>query len=72
MTAAPYYKIGFHGTNVMNAIAPMTLSQKADTLLRVLMDYSELAAPIAANPPTLGATPVRHGFTVIEWGGVIR
>ena len=72
MTAAPYYKIGFHGTNVMNAIAPMTLSQKADTLLRVLMDYSELAAPIAANPPTLGATPVRHGFTVIEWCGVIR
>ncbi len=72
MTAAPYYKIGFHGTNVMNAIAPMTLSQKADTLLRVLMDYSELAAPIAANPPTLSATPVRNGFTVIEWGGVIR
>lgn len=72
MTAAPYYKIGFHGTDVMNAIAPMTLSQKADTLLRILMDYSELSAPIAANPPTLSATPVREGFTVIEWGGVIR
>ncbi|NBS41654.1 hypothetical protein EBS80_03255 [bacterium] len=72
MQAAPFYKIGFHGTNVMNQIAPLTVSQTPDTLVRVLMDYSELSAPIASNPPTLPAAPVRKGFTVIEWGGVIR
>lgn len=72
MQSAPYYKIGFHGTNVMDAIAPMTLSQSPDTVLRILMDFSELSAPIAANPPKLPSTPVRKGFTVIEWGGVIR
>lgn len=72
MTSANYYKIGFHGTNVMNQIAPMKLSQKADATIRILMDYSPLQAPIAAKPPTLPKTPVRTGFTVIEWGGVIR
>ncbi len=72
MQGAPYYKIGFHGTNVMNAIAPMKLSQSADTLVRILMDFSELSSPLASNPPMLPATPVRKGFTVIEWGGVIR
>lgn len=72
MTSAPYYKIGFHGTSVMNAIAPMTLSTPPDTLIRILMDYSELAVPEAGNPPMLPATPVRKGFTVTEWGGVIR
>lgn len=72
MQSANYYKIGFHGTEVMNQIAPLSLSQKADTTLRILMDYQELSAPIAANPPTLPATPVRKGFAVVEWGGVIR
>lgn len=72
MQAAPYYKIGFHGTSVMDAIAPMTLSQSPDMVLRILMDFSELSAPIAANPPKLPSTPIRKGFTVIEWGGVIR
>lgn len=72
MQAAPYYKIGFHGTQVMNVIAPLSTSLKIDTLLRILMDYEELDAPIAEQPPKLPATPVRQGFTVIEWGGVIR
>ncbi len=72
MQSAAYYKIGFYGTDVMNIIAPMTLSEKPDTLFRVLMDYSELSAAEPSNPPTLPATPVRKGFTVTEWGGVIR
>lgn len=72
MQQAPYYKIGFHGTEVMNLIAPVQLSTKADTLIRILMDFSELDAPIAAHPPVLPATPERDGFTVVEWGGVIR
>ncbi|MCX6714497.1 MAG: hypothetical protein NTX72_01655 [Candidatus Uhrbacteria bacterium] len=72
MQAAPYYKIGFHGTRVMNEIAPMTISIQPDTTLRVLMDYSELQKPIVEHPPTLIGTPVRKGFTVIEWGGVLR
>jgi len=72
MQSAPYYKIGFHGTNVMDQIAPMKLSQQPDTILRILMDYEELSQPIKENPPYLGKTLERKGFTVIEWGGVLR
>lgn len=72
MQSAPYYKIGFHGTRIMNELAPLTISQKPDMLLRILMDYSELEKPIKENPPTLPPTPKRHGFSVIEWGGVIQ
>lgn len=73
MQAAPYYKIGFHGTSVMNSLAPLSLSTKADTLIRILMDYTPLNSEIKSNPPKLPTTPpVRRGFTVIEWGGVLR
>jgi len=72
MQSAPYYKIGFHGTNAMNQIAPLTFSVHPDMMLRVLMDYEPLTQAIPANPPKLPPTPVRHGFSVIEWGGVLR
>lgn len=72
MRSAPYYKIGFHGTRVMDFLAPMTVSETPDTILRVLMDYAELQKPIVQHPPKLPPTIVRKGFTVIEWGGVLR
>lgn len=72
MQAAPYYKIGFYGTMFMNAIAPLTLSTEPETLVRILMDYAPLTEPVPSHPPVLPATPEREGFTVIEWGGVIR
>jgi len=72
MQDSPWYKIGFHGTEVMDLIAPMELSESPDSVLRILMDYSELSEPIEANPPMIPQPPERDGFTVIEWGGVIR
>jgi hypothetical protein len=71
MQDASYYKIGFHGTEVMNAIAPMSLSVHPDSVLRILMDFAELDAPIASNPPVIVPFE-REGFTVVEWGGVIE
>ncbi|MBP9828137.1 hypothetical protein KBC55_03190 [Patescibacteria group bacterium] len=72
MEAAPWYKIGFHGTNVMDQIAPMNVSPAPDSILRVLMDYSELQEPVAENAPSQIPSFKRNGFTVTEWGGVIR
>ncbi|MBU1126312.1 hypothetical protein KJ758_01735 [Patescibacteria group bacterium] len=72
MQNAPWYKIGFHGTQMMDMLAPMTLSQPADSVLRVLMDFDELNASIEANPlPTIPHFE-RNGFTVTEWGGVLK
>ncbi len=74
MQDAPYYKIGFHGTRVMDLLAPLNISGEdtPDSILRILMDYTELEEPIEGNPPRYIPRFVRDGFTVIEWGGVLR
>lgn len=71
MQAAPFYFIGFHGNTMMNAIAPLQISPKPDTTIRVLMDFKPLQQPIAVPAPRI-ITPKRAGFTVVEWGGVIQ
>lgn len=72
MQAAPYYKVGFHGNAVMDSLAPLKVTPAQDSTLRILMDYSELQEPIKANPPRLLPRFKRTGFTVVEWGGVLR
>ncbi len=72
MKEAEYYKIGFHGTAVMDEIAPLTVSGGPDSIFRILMDFDELEAPVEANPPKKIVPFVREGFTVVEWGGVIE
>ncbi len=67
-----YYKIGFHGTNVMNQLAPLSLSVKPDNVFRVLMDYEGLEAWESSKPPARLPRANRSGFEVMEWGGVLR
>ncbi len=71
MQNAPYYFVTFIGTKGMDEIAPLEVTPKPDTVIRVLMDFSPLAAPVKVEPVKLGKIP-RKGFTVIEWGGVIN
>ena len=71
MQSAPYYFVTFMGTKTMDSIAPLEITPKPDTVIRILMDFSPLKAPIKVEPVTLKKIP-RNGFTVIEWGGVIQ
>ncbi len=72
MQGSPYYKIGFWGNAVMDRLAPITVTPTPQTVIRLLMDYQPLESVIPSNPPQLPQTPVRNGFTVVEWGGVIQ
>ena len=72
MQAKPYYFVTFLGTQQMNQLAPLTISPRPDTVVRILMDFTPLDKPVDVLPLLLGRTPERQGFTVIEWGGVIR
>jgi hypothetical protein len=72
MQDAAYYKIGFHGNKVMDQLAPLEMSVEPDSELRILMDYTELDVPIKAQPPKWIPRFERDGFTVVEWGGVLR
>jgi len=71
MKDSPYYKVSFHGTDIMDQLAPLSISPKPDTIIRILMDYKPLDKKISLKPQRLGHIP-RTGYTVIEWGGVLR
>lgn len=69
MQSAPYYFITFMGNSVADELAPLSVTPKPDTIIRILMDFKPLSAPISAQGYELHSIP-RMGFTVIEWGGV--
>jgi len=69
MNSSPYYFVTFMGNSVMDRIAPLSISPKPDTIIRILMDYKPLDKPIAIEGFDI-STPQRNGFTVVEWGGV--
>ncbi|MDD2656455.1 MAG: hypothetical protein PHQ18_02720 [Patescibacteria group bacterium] len=71
MQEKPYYFITFTLNNEMDKLAPLEIEPKPDTIIRVLMDYIALdeykEVPIQILPKIS-----RHGFTVIEWGGILK
>lgn len=71
MQGAPYYFVTFLGNRAMDALAPMRITPKPDSVIRILMDFRPLAAPIDVQGFDIH-TPKRDGFTVVEWGGVLR
>ena len=63
----PWNLIAFQGKNYTDS-APLTVTPRPDSVLRVFMAYRPLATPIVVPPQEL--TPfVRRGFTLVEWGG---
>lgn len=71
MQSAPYYFVTFLGTRAMDQIAPIIINPAPDTIIRILMDFAPLNAPMQVQEPLI-RTPERKGFTVVEWGGVLR
>lgn len=71
MQAKPYYFVTFMGNSTMDTLAPLTVDPRPDTVIRILMDFTPLDKPIKVQNFTI-RTPKRQGFTVIEWGGVLR
>jgi len=71
MQGSLYYFVTFLGNTQMDRLAPLSINPKPDTVIRILMDFSPLSKPITVEGYNI-ATPVRNGFTVVEWGGVIR
>jgi hypothetical protein len=67
----PYYYITFVSKREIDTLAPLKITPRPDTIIRVLMDYKGLDN--YENVPKLNImTPQRKGFTVVEWGGVLK
>ncbi len=63
----PYNLISFRFEDYDRA-APLTVSPKPDTLLRVFMTYTPMEEPTEPKPQNLPHYE-RNGFTLVEWGG---
>ncbi|MBI5037216.1 MAG: hypothetical protein HZC01_00695 [Candidatus Kerfeldbacteria bacterium] len=71
MQQQPYYFVTFVDQAVFDTLAPLTVSPRPDSVIRVFMDYQGLDKPITVEPLEI-RTPARDGFTVVEWGGALR
>jgi hypothetical protein len=71
MQGSPYYQVSFMGNRTMDELAPLSVQPKPDSIIRILMDFKPLKQRITIEPQIL-RTPTRTGFTVVEWGGVLR
>jgi len=65
----PYLRLTWFNTVQMNGLAPLYVSPKPDTVIRVFLDSSGLDKPIDLPSQSLKSIP-RKGFTVVEWGGL--
>lgn len=65
----PYIRLTWFNTAQMDALAPLYVSPKPDTVIRVFLDMDGFDQPISLPSQRLQAIP-RHGFTVVEWGGL--
>jgi len=69
---APYYFITFLSRETIDRLAPLVVTPKPDAVIRVLMDFRPLWTREVAKTPDLPKPPERRGFTVVEWGGILR
>ncbi len=69
---APYYFITFLPRETIDRLAPLVVTPKPDVVIRVLMDFRPLQTREPVKAPDLPRPPERRGFTVVEWGGLLR
>lgn len=70
MPKTPYVRLTWLGNRAMDQLAPMQISPKPDTVIRLFLDFVGLQEPITIPAQKLTAIP-RKGFTVVEWGGLL-
>ncbi|MBL8915955.1 MAG: hypothetical protein JNM17_34975 [Archangium sp.] len=71
MSVKPFAAVRFVPREEIDRAAPLELSPKADTVIRVLIDFRALDAPVKLAPQKLVPASKREGFTAVEWGGLL-
>ncbi len=71
MPATNYVRLTWLTNQQMEALAPLSVSPKPDSLIRVFLDFQGLKQPINLKKQELQKYE-RKGFTVVEWGGLLR
>jgi hypothetical protein len=71
MPNMPYVRLTWFGTKQMDQLAPLTITPKPDSVIRIFLDFAGLQTKVTMPAQALSHIP-RTGFTVIEWGGLLR
>lgn len=71
MQDSPYNYVYFETTDEVAANMPLDVTPAPDAIIRINMEWKALDAPIEVKQQNLPATPIREGFTLVEWGGTI-
>lgn len=71
MPTTKYTRLTWLLTEEMNTLAPLAVSPKPDSSIRVFLDYEGLNDKVNIASQTLPHYE-RNGFTLVEWGGILR
>ncbi len=70
LTPAPYYKIQLLDRAFLSETMGLEIHPKPDTVIRLDFYFTPLTYWETLAKPTM-KTPLRKGFAVVEWGGII-
>jgi hypothetical protein len=70
LPSSPFVRLTWLGTDDMNRLAPLQVTPRPDTVIRIFLDFAPLDKFENLTPQKLSA-PKRNGFTLIEWGGLL-
>ncbi len=65
-----YYEIRLVGEKYLEENIKLLIKPKPDTLIRLTFYFKAVDEPTNLEEPQI-KTPVRNGFTVVEWGGIL-
>jgi hypothetical protein len=71
MPKTPYVRLTWLDTAEMNALAPLTISPRPDTVKRIFLDFAGQNTEATNLAPQKLNGFKRIGFTVVEWGGLL-
>jgi hypothetical protein len=71
MPQTKYIRLSWLTNNELDKLAPLSISPKPDSTIRVFLDFAGYDQPISLNFQQLPSFS-RKGFTAVEWGGLLR
>lgn len=66
----PYVRLTWLQNKEMDELAPLQITPRPDSVIRVFLDFKGLEANSAISKQELIQYP-RNGFTAVEWGGLL-
>ena len=68
---SPYYFVGLMDKDQRDYLEPLEVIPNPDTSIRFSFFFEPLDQPVNVREPLI-QTPERNGFTLVDWGGMIK